>query len=291
MVLAGILIELLLIVVTMLGVATLVLVGPDQFLTALRNYRWRLAAVAAPVGLLAAILLIRVLTQDAVRRLSWGVVGNPLTGQIFAVEQAIFPTNPVAFLQSFQSPSLNSFFVFIYIYGYVFLIVFPALAYFALEDTEELSALILAYTLNYGIGLIFYTLFIAYGPRNINPLLFENLLYESFPQVWALTDNVNDNTNVFPSLHTSLSMTVLFMAWLTREKYPLWLPISAFFSLSVVVATMYLGIHWFSDVVVGTALAAFSVYIGWNYTVADGAQIAKRYFEWGTARLSRTDRE
>ncbi len=289
MALLSVVFELLAVVLTMLGVATLVLVGPRRFYAAIQGYRFRLVAIAGPIALLASVLVLRVLTQDFVRQFSWRVVGNPVTGLIFRLEQTVFPTNPVTILQSFQSPTVSSFFVFIYIYGYVFLIVFPIIAYFALEDTEELSALILAYTVNYGIGLIFYTLFIAYGPRNINPVLFENLLYDAFPQAWALTNNVNDNTNVFPSLHTSLSMTVLFMAWLTREKYPLWLPIAAFFSLSVVASTMYLGIHWFSDVFVGTLLAAASVYIGWSYTVDDGVRLVKYYFERGRARFSKAN--
>ncbi|PHQ46249.1 inositol phosphorylceramide synthase, partial [Halorubrum sp. C3] len=61
--------------------------------------------------------------------------------------------------------------------------------------------------------------------------------------------------NVFPSLHTSLSVTVGTFAVLTRDEYPLWTLIAVPLSLSVVIATMYLGIHWLTDVVAGFALA------------------------------------
>ncbi|ELY42339.1 phosphatase PAP2 family protein [Natronorubrum sulfidifaciens] len=279
MALAEVLLELVLIVSAMLATATLVIVGPRTIAAAVLDFRWRLEACLLPFAALVVVLLLRVSTRDIVQRLERRVLRNNITPYLFELDQALFGTDPVAVLQSFQTEFLTSFFVFIYIYGYAFLLIFPFIAYFALDEMDDLSTLVVAFTANYAIGLVCYTLFIAFGPRNVDPLLFEGLLYDAFPQSRTLTNTVNQNTNVFPSLHTSLSMTVFVLAWVTREKYPLWLPVAGFIAISVGLSTMYLGIHWFSDVVAGTLLALVSVYIGVNYTIEGMIESVRRFFE------------
>ncbi|WIV67882.1 phosphatase PAP2 family protein [Natrialbaceae archaeon AArc-T1-2] len=281
MVLAGVLLELAVVVATMLVTATLVFVGPRRFTTALREFRPRVRACALSLSVLAGVLFVRWSTQDVMPWLSWRIIGQNITPYIYALERTVFGENPVLVLQSFQTPELTSFFVFVYIYGYAFLLSFPFIAYFALEETDYLSTLIVAFTANYGIGLVCYALFIAYGPRNFDNIAFDGLLYETVPQYGYLTHTVNQSVNVFPSLHTSLSVTVFLLAWLTREEYPLWVPVAGVLAGSVVLSTMYLGIHWFSDVVAGTILAAVSVHIGVNYTVEGVLESARRSLEGG----------
>ncbi|WP_306058172.1 phosphatase PAP2 family protein [Natronococcus wangiae] len=277
MALLDVVLTLAFVVTAMLVTATLVLVGPQRLAAALRGYRWRLEACLLSIAALAVVLALRWSTRDVVRRLERRVIGHNITNDLFALERQLFGETPVAILQSVQFEALTSFFVFAYIYGYAFLLLFPIVAYFALEEMDELSTLLLAFTANYGIGLLCYVLFIAYGPRNFDPMLFEGLLYDAFPQSNFLTGQVNQSTNVFPSLHTSLSMTVFFVAWLTRDRYPLWVPLSGFLAINVALSTMYLGIHWFSDVVAGTLLALVSVYIGVNYTVDEIVAASRQY--------------
>jgi len=288
MALATVLAELLIVVVTMLVTATLVIVGPRNVVTAVQDFRWRLEAVVLPFAVLALVLLLRWSTQDIVTRLERRVLRNNITPLLSDIDQILF--DPVEILQSVQTELLTSFFVFIYIYGYAFLLLFPFIAYFALDEMEELSTLVVAFTANYAIGLLFYTLFIAFGPRNVDPLVFEGLLYDAFPQSRTLTNEINQNTNVFPSLHTSLAMTVFFLAWVTRDKYPRWLPVAGFIAISVSLSTMYLGIHWFSDVIAGTMLALISVYIAVNYTIEEMVASAWGFFET-KLRQPRTEQE
>ncbi|AFZ71284.1 phosphatase PAP2 family protein [Natronobacterium gregoryi] len=284
MALVTVALELVLVVTTMLVTASLVVVGPRRIATALSEFRWRLEVCLLPLAALAAVLFVRWATVDVTVRLEQRVIGYNLTPHLFEIERIVFPENPVAVLQSFQSPELTSFFVFVYIYGYAFLLLFPFVAYFSLDRMEELSTLLLSYTANYGIGLGCYILFMAFGPSNLAPDFFERLLYDAFPQAAFLTYQVNQPTNVFPSLHTSLSVTVFLLAWLTRDEYPVWVPIAGVLAGSVLLSTMYLGIHWFSDVVAGTVLAVVSVYIGRNYTVAGILHGVRDYVD---ARLSR----
>jgi membrane-associated phospholipid phosphatase len=166
------------------------------------------------------------------------------------------------------TPELTLYFTSIYVYGYVFLLAFPFVAYLSLPDTTALNRLIVAYALNYSIGLVVYTLVYAHGPRNIMPDTVTSLLFTYNPEFMALTSEVNEAANVFPSLHTSLSVTVATFAVLTRGEYPRWTPVALWLSTSVVIATMYLGIHWLTDVVAGIALALGSVYL--SYRIVDG---------------------
>jgi membrane-associated phospholipid phosphatase len=128
-----------------------------------------------------------------------------------------------------------------------------------MQDDRPAREAILSYALNYVLGVICYVLFIAYGPRNVMPDIVDQLLYLHWPESNLLTSEVNSNVNVFPSLHTSLAVTVALLAYRTRDEYPAWLPISALLAASVVVSTMYLGIHWLTDVVAGVGLAFVSV--------------------------------
>ncbi|AEH37977.1 phosphatase PAP2 family protein [Halopiger xanaduensis] len=284
-----VLLELALVVVTMLVTASLAIVGPRRIVSSLGDFRWRLEICFIPLLALASVLILRWSTADAVVRLERRVFGNNITQWLFDFDRLFGPGGPVALLQSLQSPALTSYFVFAYVYGYAFLLLFPFIAYFALEETDDLADLILAFTANYAIGLCCYVLFMAYGPRNFDPLLFDGLLYDAFPRIRDLTGNVNRPTNVFPSLHTSLSMTVFFFAWQTREKYPTWVPVAGVLAISIVFATMYLGIHWFSDVVAGTLLAAVSVYIGRSYTVREATESGRRYLSDRLGSGGRTD--
>jgi membrane-associated phospholipid phosphatase len=142
---------------------------------------------------------------------------------------------------------------------------FPLLAYFAHDNAGPLRRTIIAYGINYGLGVVCYLAFIAYGPRNLMPELVDSLLFTTYPKYQLLTSEVNSNTNVFPSLHTSLSVTVALLAAQTRDIYRGWLYISTLLAGSVVVATMYLGIHWGIDVAAGTALAILSVLVANRY--------------------------
>ena len=290
MALLELVLELAVIVTAMLVTTALVVIGPRRLAVITEDFRWRLEVAALPVGVLVTVLFVRWATGDFLPRLSERVVGIRITGAIFHFEESIFGVNPVTAMQSVQHELLTEFFIFIYIYAYAFLLVFPVLAYFVLEEMDEFSSLIMAYTANYAIGIVLYVLFIAMGPRNYDPLLFEPILYETFPQSGYLTHSVNEATNVFPSLHTSIAMTVFIMALITRDRYPLWVPISGFLAISVAASTMYLGIHWFSDVVAGTALAVVSVYLGVNYSIHGLVNTARLYVVGQLERRADFDR-
>ena len=244
-------------------IAGVTIIGPRRLYAASGNLVRFLRESKRYVAALVAVLVASAVGRSALQTVS-ELVGIELTGYIYAFEGGF-----VGWVQTFATPELTLYFSWVYVYGYAFLLTFPFIAYAALPTSTTLKRLMLAYTLNYAIGLVVYTIVFAHGPRNVMPDLVTSLLYSFNPEYRALTGEINEPTNVFPSLHTSLSVTVAAFAALTYDEYRAWAPIAAWLAGSVVVATMYLGIHWAVDVVAGIALALGSVYL--SYRIVDDA--------------------
>ncbi len=276
--LASVLIEFAIITGVMLGVATVLFVDLGSVRSVIVD-RERARTLAPYAVALIIILLINRSARQAGPLLSW-LIGWEITALIESIEGEF-----VVWVQSFESPMLTEYLAFMYLYGYAFLLIFPFVLYYVLPNTRAFRELAIAFGLNYTLGLLCYILFIAYGPRNQLADVVQPLLYQHHPLSQLVTREVNVNTNVFPSLHTSLSVTVALMAWRTRKEYPLWVPIAAIFAASVTVATVYTGIHWVIDVIAGIALAAFSVYAGARF--AD-YRPDLRSSKWLPERLERT---
>nr|WP_254714712.1 phosphatase PAP2 family protein [Natranaeroarchaeum aerophilus] len=151
----------------------------------------------------------------------------------------------------------------VYVVGYALLLIGPVLIYLFAERARPLKLLVTAYAINYAVAVVFYASVVAYGPRNADrssdgssadaPLL------ELVPDITHLTALWNTNTNVFPSLHTSLSATVFLLAAMTREEFRRWFGLASVLAASIVVATMALGIHWLIDVLAGIVLSLIAV--------------------------------
>jgi len=292
--LADILLELSLVVVSLLAVATAAFVGLRPLVRALRGYRRRIDAVAPYLAVLLVVLGLRRLALTYGPAFSWLLDIN-LTPLIYDLEGTA-----VAGFQRFATPFLTDYFMASYLYGYTFLLLFPFVAYFALENTDRLRELVAADLFNYGAGLLCYVLFIAYGPRNLG--ISEPLLYNIRPESQLLTSEVNRNVNVFPSLHTSLSVTVAALAIRSREQYPYWAVVATIGAASVTVSTMYLAIHWIVDVVAGFALGLAAYYVGISAPAVTGRDALgwiddrtawgdrwRRLSRWVDERLRRRD--
>ena len=235
----------------LLPVSIALFIGRERLETTLSEWRSRLR-ISGPVLVVLGIALI----INRIMRRSEPNVGFHMTSTIRDIEGEF-----ILIFQEVATPELTTYFSWIYVYGYAYLLIFPAVAYFLLSDTRMFRRLLTAYTLNYGLGLMLYLLVIAYGPRNIYAGELDTILYDYNYQYEHLTQEVNRNTNVFPSLHTSLSATVGIFAYLSRGEYLRWFPVAVVLAVSVIISTMYLGIHWAIDVVAGIVLAALCVWL------------------------------
>lgn len=256
MTLATVLARLVLVVATLLICVSIVVLRRSNLAAVRQELGTRLRIGLPALTALGTVLVLNTLFRTTAAELSW-FIGLNITGWIYRIEGEFVYT-----IQGLFGPAWTGYFSFMYVYGYALLIVFPLVAYFAMSRLDAFQELTIAYTANYAIGLVCYVIFIAYGPRNLIPELVGAPLYTEYPDYRLLTSQVNRHTNVFPSLHTSLSTTVALFAWRTREEYPRWLPIAAGLAGSIIIATMYLAIHWFIDVVAGIGLALFSTWVG-----------------------------
>lgn len=213
------------------------------------DIRRRLLVISPYLGVTGLFFLMRRLTNDMTVALSEDI-GFRITDWIYSVE-GLF----VARLQAATPDPLIPVFSGFYMFGFAYLLVTPIVLYLLAPDLRKLKELLVAYVLNYLSGTLFYTLFIAYGPRIRVSGHVDGLLYDLFPESQELTAAMSSKTDVFPSLHTSLAIIVLLFAYQTRHTMPRWFSISAVVSAGVVLSTMILGIHWFIDVLAGVLLA------------------------------------
>ncbi|WP_222915395.1 phosphatase PAP2 family protein [Natrinema sp. SYSU A 869] len=209
-------------------------------------------AIAPYLGVTLLVLLAKRWTHNRSLELSHALDWD-ITAEIYAVEGSF-----VASLQAIVPDALIGFFSAMYMFGFPYLLVTALALYFLLPTQRRFKELLVAYALNTLIGSVFYTLFIAYGPRNHLPTV-NGLMYEFYPQTQELTAEVSANTNVFPSLHTSLAVIVTLFAWRSRREYPRWFSLASAVATFVVFSTMYLGIHWLIDVVAGIVLGIWCV--------------------------------
>lgn len=247
-----ILFRVVVVVFLMLAGMTLLSVSWSQVRQLRQEWRSRVREVLPMAGVVVAVLLFNRFARQVLDVLSWEI-GWKATGTIYAIEGDF-----IAHLQSIAFHELTVYFSFVYVYCYAFLLIFPVIAYFLLSDTIHFRRLLAAYSFNYVVGLLLYLSVVAYGPRNVMPDL-PVVLYEFRPNVQYLTREVNSSTNVFPSLHTSISTTVALFAKRTRRYYPSWTIVTLFLAPSVIISTMYLSIHWATDVVAGALLGILSV--------------------------------
>lgn len=215
---------------------------------------YRFLEIAPYLSAVALFFLAKRMTHGLSLQLSYAIDWD-ITGEIHAIEGGA-----VAFVQDVVPVATLEFFTVMYMVGFPYLLVTAPVLYFLLPTRRYLKELLVAYLLNYLIGSICYTLFIAYGPRNHLSSV-EGLMYLHYPQTQEVTAAVSARTNVFPSLHTSLAVVVLLLAWRSRREYPRWFTVASVVATSIVFSTMYLGIHWAVDVAAGILLAVWSVYV------------------------------
>lgn len=227
----------------------LLVVGPDRLRLTLEEWRPRLVERLPTLAVLGAVILVTNLLSRVSAEVAW-LVGWDVTSAIYAVEGDL-----VASIQAVAWPPLTAYLAFAYVYGFSFLLVFPFVAYATLSEVRPFRETVAAFSANYLVGLLAYTAFIAYGPRNFTPDRVGSLLFSEWPAAHLLQSTVTLNTNVFPSLHTSFAVTVALLAWRTRESLPRWTLVATVGAASIVLATMYLGIHWATDVVAGVLVA------------------------------------
>jgi len=171
-------------------------------------------------------------------------------------------------------PSITPYFHFIYVVGFTVIINSSIIIYIALKHEKIVRTLTFGIIIMTSIAIPFYIFFPVNEVWVTNPdyygmyaemstntvnILREVKEGESVTQVFS---NVN---NCFPSMHTAISMFIAFTLIVNKRKYLA--PIFTWISVSIVIATVYLGIHWIIDIIAGITLALSVTYLlyYWNF--------------------------
>ena len=166
------------------------------------------------------------------------------------------------FLANFQlllkSDWLTDITTFFYIIIFVTLIATSFVLYFIQKDKRLFFIFIYAIGLNYLIAIPFY-LFLP-----INEVWFVHpqvnfLILDVYPDFETQYRNVSGLNNCFPSLHNSISLTLLFLSYKSNNNLFKWFMTGCVGM--IMFSTIYLGIHWLTDMAAGVILAimAFTI--------------------------------
>lgn len=149
--------------------------------------------------------------------------------------------------------------------AYFYVVVFQSVMvaslgiYSSMASMKMYYAFCIALLVNYAVALPMY------GFIPVNEAWFAHpqirfLMLDVFPAFERDYRGLSGIDNCFPSLHTSISVTMALLA--ARSGIRRW-AIFAWINAAVIVfAIFYLGIHWLTDAIGGVLLAAFSVWIG-----------------------------
>ncbi len=195
--------------------------------------------------------------------------GIDLTPLVYGVEG-----NLALLTQYFINPILTGYLFFVYVFIYIFLIIFSISFYIYCDDLKNVKATVLAYFINYMVALPFFIFFPVYESwmviEGMAPLLFSVNFYANDFIIW-----VNGVNNCMPSLHTSISVTVAVLS--SFSGYRRWSVFAWVMAISVIAATLYLGIHWILDVIAGILLGVVAGYLG--YKIDYNLELIESLFE------------
>jgi membrane-associated phospholipid phosphatase len=180
-----------------------------------------------------------------------------------------FEGNIVAWIQHFfQNDFLTSLLTFFYI------ILFPALLaasigiYTYCKNYTLFYALCYAMMINYMVAIPFYFFFpvneVWFFHPKVNLLILD--VFPSFEQEYRPLSGLN---NCFPSLHTSISVTLALIAIHSNNKF--WSRLVVVSTGIIIFSIFYLGIHWIMDMAGGVLLGIVASQAGLR--LSEGSRI------------------
>jgi len=188
-----------------------------------------------------------------------------LDAYLIAIDHQLFGVHPTVWLESHTHPLFVDLLSLAYS-SYYFLPVILALFLHFDRKHHEVEHLLLAVTIGFFLSYIGYLLVPAIGPR------FTLAQSQSGPVkgwLWAnqILDILNANEfnkrDCFPSGHTGITLIVLYYAHAHHKKlFAFLLPVGVL----LIMATVFLRLHYVIDVIAGFVLAALAILIAeiWN---------------------------
>lgn len=207
------------------------------------------------------------------------VMVNPtrtLDSQLYQLDLALFGFEPAISMAPWVTPALTEWFSFFY-FSYFCLLAFHIFPILTLARNQQLlGEFCFSMLWLFCAGHILYLLVPGYGPivalSHEFPAKLPNGLW--YDMVISTVSSAGAQMDIFPSLHTAAPLFFALFAIRHRDRVPFryaW-PVLAFFSVNIMIATMYLRWHWVIDVVAGIVHASLALFLAARLTKRDLAR-------------------
>ncbi|HET6406172.1 MAG TPA: CCA tRNA nucleotidyltransferase [Candidatus Thermoplasmatota archaeon] len=166
--------------------------------------------------------------------------------QVADLERGLVPS-----LAHLWNPALNLLFSVVYIIIHPWMLYFPALLFLLSDEERPAKATLLIFPLAYLLALPFYlflpltNVFTHYG--------IQSPVFELFPGLIDLYYNLTTPDNTFPSLKVAFALLIANAARYARNRN--YRTFAYAYAAAMVLATLYLNIHWLVDVLGGIVIA------------------------------------
>jgi membrane-associated phospholipid phosphatase len=183
---------------------------------------------------------------------------------LIKLDYLLFNGYPTVMLESIMTPWLTDILQAAYS-SYYFLPVALGIALKIRGDNRAFDQSLFLIMLCFYLSYIGYLLMPAIGPRfTINHLQNRDLqgLFITGPVQEILNRLEGIKRDAFPSGHTAITLTVVYLAWRFEKKlFAVFLPVA----LALIVSTVYCRYHYVVDVIGGVALTLITIVLGEKY--------------------------
>ncbi|WP_340392659.1 phosphatase PAP2 family protein [Paenibacillus sp. FSL E2-0190] len=160
----------------------------------------------------------------------------------------------------FYSPWLTPIIVFFYIFMLQSVLAASLGVYLLDKNRVMLYATCYAIIINYALAIPFYLYFPVNEVWSYLPAGVKFTMLDVFPKFEQEYRPLSGLNNCFPSLHTSISVTMALLAFRSGNRR--WMAITSISAVVIVFGIFYLGIHWLTDMIGGTLLAVLASTVG-----------------------------
>lgn len=203
-----------------------------------------------------------------------------LDAELHAFDLRLFGFEPAVAMDRLVTPFTTEWFSFFY-FGYFFLLAIHLIPILMLSRRSRLlSEFALGMLLVFCSGHVGYMLVPGFGPYRALASEFQHALPSGMwrDMVMGAVASGGAQMDIFPSLHTAGPTFIALFSFRHRDKMPFKLswPVTTFFAVNIIFATMFLRWHYVIDVVAGLALATTAFFV------------AVRVSDWELARREGT---
>ncbi|MGG0824293.1 phosphatase PAP2 family protein [Paenibacillus turicensis] len=178
------------------------------------------------------------------------------------------------FQQLFHSQWLNIICAIFYVIVFQGLIIASLAVYASDNNKISMYATCCTVMINYMVAIPFYLFVPVHEVWSYAPSGSIFYMLEVFPKFNEVYRQFSGIDNCFPSLHTSISVSMAILGFRSGNK--IWKIITMISAVIIMFSTLYFAIHWVSDMVAGLILASVATTLGtrWATRIHQGKAIS-----------------